>query len=73
MKEFSHIEVRIVRNEKWLKQHHPFYLSETFPIADFELPSKFDGMCENDLEDLRKWLLERLDKILDLREEENHT
>ncbi len=67
MREFSHIEIRLVRNEEWLKKKLPFFLSEWFPIADFDLPRQFEDMTETDLSELKKWIIERLEKHLDLR------
>lgn len=55
-KEFTHIEVRAVRNPEWLKQFskHGFYLSEDFPLGEFELPPNYENMTEDDIDSLRK-------------------
>jgi hypothetical protein len=53
--EFSHIEVRAIRNPEWLKQFEKqgFFLSETFPLGDFELPEGYEEMTESDIYALR--------------------
>ena len=58
MKEFSHIELRLVRNPEWLKQFEKqgFFLSETFPLSEVPLPEAFKDMEEKDLDDLILWL-----------------
>jgi len=50
--EFSHIEIRAIRNPKWLKYYEQqgFFLSEDFPVADFKLPTGFKNMTEGDID-----------------------
>ena len=56
-KEFSHIEVRAVRNPKWLEKKHPFYLSDSFPLCNLELPKRFENMKEENLIGLKLWFV----------------
>ena len=49
MKEFEDLELILNRNEKWLKQQHPFYLSEHFPIINLVLPKELEYLEEKDL------------------------
>lgn len=61
-KEFSHLEVRLVRNSRWLRQFEKrgFYLSESFPVAVFELPKVFENMSEKDLDVFRDFIIAKL-------------
>lgn len=63
-KEFSHIEIRAVRNPKWLKQFEKqgFFLSDEFPLGDFELPDGYENMEEKDIDKLAEKM-----KLLGLR------
>lgn len=70
-KEFSHIEVRVVRNPKWLKNKHPFYLSESFPLCNMKLPKRFENMTEDKLTDLKLWFVYHVTEFLKI-EEEHH-
>ena len=58
MKEFSHLEVRLIRNPEWLEQFEKkgWFLSEELPIGEFDLPDCFKNMEENDLDELKLWL-----------------
>ena len=53
--EFTHIEIKVVRNPKWLQQgwKQGFYLSEEFPLGDFELPEGYGDVTEADIDNLR--------------------
>ena len=66
-KEFSHIEVRLVRNEKWLEPHEKrgFFLSEDFPLGEFYLPSRFWDMTEADIDKLKEWLIPKVFYMLE--------
>ena len=57
-KEFTHIEVRVIRNPEWLKPHERqgFFLSECFPLEDYELPDAFANMTEGELNQLKQWI-----------------
>lgn len=54
-KEFSHIEVIAIRNPEWLKQFEKqgFFLSEEFPLGDFQLPEGYEDMTEKEIDYLR--------------------
>jgi hypothetical protein len=54
-KEFSHIEVRAIRNPEWLKvrEKQGFFLSEEFPLGEFKLPGGYENMTEKDIDGLR--------------------
>ena len=66
--EFSHIEIRVIRNPKWLEPHEKrgWFLSEEFPIADFELPPRFMDMDEDGLDDFKKWFIPKFSRYFDL-------
>jgi len=70
-KEFSHIEVHVVRNPKWLQKKHPFYLSISFPLCDLELPKRFENMTEKELEGLKLWFVYHATEFARLKGE-NH-
>ena len=57
--EFSHIEVRVVRNPEWLEPYEKsgWFLSEDFPIASFELPPRFFDMNEGGLDKFKEWFI----------------
>ena len=65
--EFSHIEIRIVRNPKWLEKFEKkgFFLSEFFPIGELWLPSRFWNMTEKDIDSFKAWLLPKCFRTLD--------
>ena len=69
--EFSHIEIRAVRNPKWLKPHEKqgFFLSEYFPLGDFELPEGYEEMIESDIYALQASI--RTLVVLKPKEDEN--
>jgi len=57
-REFLYIEVRAVRNPEWLKQFEKrgFFLSEYFPLEDYELPDSFENITEGELDTLKQWV-----------------
>lgn len=69
--EFSHIEVRLVRNPDWLKSHEKrgFFLSENLPIIDLAIPTQFQNMCEADYGELVNWFVRQIHAPLMIREE----
>jgi len=66
-KEFSHIEIRLVRNPKWLEPYEKrgIFLSEEFPIGELWLPSRFWDMTEDDIDEFKKWLLPKCFHMLE--------
>jgi len=57
-KEFLYIEVRAIRDPEWLKPHEKqgFFLSESFPLEDYELPESFKNITEGELDVLKQWV-----------------
>ena len=53
MKEFSHLEIRAVRNPKWLEPHDKrgFFLSTGFLLGEFEM-GRFKDHTEGNIEEL---------------------
>ena len=65
MKQFSHIELFLVRNPEWLKEHEKlgFILSESFPLAKCDLPKGFENMnATADFDRLKQILQEYMAK-----------
>jgi len=72
-KEFSHIEIRVIRNPKWLEKKHPFYLSDALPLCDLELPKRFENITEDGLKGLKLWFIFHATKFARLKGDEELT
>lgn len=57
-KEFSHIEIKVIRNPEWLKQFEKegYFLSEVFPLENYDLPPHLKTITEGELDRLKRWL-----------------
>lgn len=72
VEEFQEIEVRLVRNDDWLRvlRSRGMYLSEDFPLLKLKLPFGFTRMTEKDIEKLQEHLKTELAKTeLELEDE----
>jgi len=70
-KQFSHIEVSLVRDPGWLKEHEKlgFFLSESFPLAECKLPLGYENMnATTDFDKLKQRLQEYMAKLAEVRE-----
>ena len=71
LEEFQEIELRLVRNDDWLRvfRKRGFYLSENFPLITLKLPYGFTRMEEKDIDKLKEHIKSELSKT-ELEEEE---
>ena len=66
-KQFSHIEVRLIRNQQWLKNFEEIgmLLSDDFPLAKSRLPKNFENMnATTDFDKLQKIMQEKMKAVV---------
>lgn len=71
LEEFQKIEIKLIRNEDWLRifEKRGFYLSEDFILMTLKLPYQFTHMDEKDIDKLKEYIRSEIEQTT-LEEEE---